>query len=202
MIIYKKLCKKIACFRVLSMKKIFRSFLEKRGVLFHSFCCFLVSTLLAFYLRKHVPAFSFEDYKDMLNTLVSISSIIFAIIGAWIAIVYPKAIESIVGNQLNFLSLSESDSNADYLADLVEILMVSAVVLISVLFFQFLSPILKILFSGFEYKVFVKFFGFVFLSTLTFLQIYSIFRVVCANYFFLNNVRNKNLEEKSKMLRN
>ena len=48
--------------------------------------------LASYFLRDYVSTVGYAAYKDSLAALLNVASIIFAIIGAWIAVVYPRAI--------------------------------------------------------------------------------------------------------------
>lgn len=159
----------------------------------------IIAALLTLSFKGRVVLLSYNDYKDTLGALLNISSIIFAIIGAWIAIVYPRAIARII-NKKNSPHNNQSESNAshrdaNYLSELVEIVMVSALVLMAVLLIQFFAPILKGLIVN-TYIPFVKYFNFGCISFLTIAQFTAIFRVILVNYFFLNELRGKNAKDK------
>ena len=115
---------------------------------------YLILTIIAIvatFLLKDVAALlGYSAYKETLGVLQNISSIIFAIIGAWIAIIYPRAIDrTFKGNSVKDISIKEADSDANYISELVEIVMVSAVVLMFVLTIQFLAPLIKQWFGQF-----------------------------------------------------
>lgn len=59
----------------------------------------IIAALLTFIFKGRVVSLSYNDYKDTLGALLNISSIIFAIIGAWIAIVYPRAMARIINKK-------------------------------------------------------------------------------------------------------
>ena len=139
---------------------------------------------------------SYACYKDILIALLNISSIIFAIIGAWIAIIYPRS----MGRVFNAKNVSdnvfkEADSDANYLSQLIEIIMVSAIVLMMVLSIQFSVPIVKNIIPV-SIKPFAKYSAFFVIFLLTLSQLYAIFRVILANYFFLNSLRKTNIDAK------
>ena len=136
------------------------------------------------------------NYKEVLNALLSISAIIFAIIGAWIAIIYPKAIGVTFNSNVSVENINDSEKDTNYLSELVEIVLVSAVVLMFVLSIQFLFPIMRASnYFGINVK-YVKIVSFFSVSSLTFIQLWAIFRVILAIYFFLNELRRKNNKRK------
>ncbi len=159
----------------------------------------IIAALLTFIFKGRVVSLSYNDYKDTLGALLNISSIIFAIIGAWIAIVYPRAMARIINkknsNQNNQSESKESHKDANYLSELVEIVMVSALVLMAVLLIQFFAPILKGLIVN-TYIPYVKYLNFSCISFLTIAQFTAIFRVILVNYFFLNELRRNNAKDR------
>ena len=156
----------------------------------------MISAIATYFLRDTVSSLNYSAYKDTLGALLNISSIIFAIIGAWIAIIYPRAIgRAFKGKSVSDKALKEADTDADYLSELVEIVMVSAIVLMVVLSVQFLVPIAKNLILG-SWIVYSKYTAFFAVSLLTLSQLYAVFRVILANYFFLNDLRKKNVDGK------
>ncbi|WP_288985821.1 hypothetical protein [uncultured Pseudoalteromonas sp.] len=156
----------------------------------------LITLIATYVLRDTVPLLGYSTYKDTLSALLNISSIIFAIIGAWIAIIYPRAIGRVFkGADDSKQILSDANSDADYLSELVEIVMVSAVVLMIVLLIQFTVPISKVLLTE-ELVLYAKYGAFYVVTSLTISQLYAVFRVILANYFFLNGLRKKNVDKK------
>lgn len=149
--------------------------------------------LITILLKDVVPNIGFESYKEILTALMTISSIVFAIIGAWVAIIYPKAIErNFDGSPNNSLSDSETDTNN--LNELIEISLVSATVLMSILVIFYIVPILHHLLKP-DQITYYKFVVFFVVTTLTLWEIIALFIVIISNYFFLNNLRRKNAQE-------
>tara|TARA_R110002050_G_scaffold268367_1_gene410398 strand:+ start:1099 stop:1611 length:513 start_codon:yes stop_codon:yes gene_type:complete len=156
----------------------------------------IITGIVTYFLRETVVELNYGAYKDTLGALLNISSIIFAIIGAWIAIIYPRAIGRVFkDSKIPSTTIKEADTDANYLSELVEIVMVSAIVLMVVLSIQFVVPIAKVFLNG-EWKSYAKFLSFFVISMLTLSQLYAVFRVILANYFFLNELRSKNTDGK------
>lgn len=61
----------------------------------------LIPVYLIFMYGKNVP---YSDQKDILDSLKDTASIIFAILGAWIAVIYPKELQKKILNM-------ETDNN-------------------------------------------------------------------------------------------
>jgi len=156
----------------------------------------LITGIVTYLLRDTVDVLNYGAYKETLSALLNISSIIFAIIGAWIAIIYPRAIGRIFKeSKAQSSTIKDADTDADYLSELVEIVLVSAIVLMVVLSIQFLVPIAKVFLDG-DWKSYAKYVAFFVISMLTLSQLYAVFRVILANYFFLNELRSKNADGK------
>lgn len=158
-----------------------------------------LTALITYFLRDTIAVLSYASYKDTLGALMNISSIIFAIIGAWIAIIYPRAIGRVFKGQPVDEVKRNADSDADYLSNLVEIVMVSALVLMCVLSIQFVVPIAITFFVN-ESIIYAKYALFFIITILTISQLYAISSVILANYFFLNELRNKNIRGKIDLL--
>lgn len=134
-----------------------------------------------------------KNYDAILQALLNISSIIFAIIGAWIAIIYPKSIIQTFSKEDVKNNTYHNDTN--YLAELVEIVLVSAFVLMIVLTIQFSIPIAQHYTQQLQYKIAFKTIFFFVIALMTTTQLYAILRVIIANYFFLNELRKKNIKD-------
>jgi Na+/H+ antiporter NhaC len=158
----------------------------------------IVSGITSYFLRDYTNSLSYDDFKPTLSTLLTISSIIFAIIGAWIAIIYPKSLTRSFRDNSTEEQI-DHDKEASYLAELVEIVMVSAVVLMIVLAIQLTVPILKELSFSNSLKT-LKHIGFFTIITLCFSQFFAIFRVIITNYVFLNKLRSEKLNKKTDKL--
>lgn len=134
-----------------------------------------------------------NDYSSILQALLNISSIVFAIIGAWIAIIYPKAISQTFGK--SDIKNGTFQHDANYLSELVEIVLVSAAVLMYVLIVQFSMPLFKNCHFVQTYRTPLMVVFFQTMAYMTLVQLYAIFRVILANYHFLNELRAKNTND-------
>ncbi|WP_018694581.1 hypothetical protein [Algicola sagamiensis] len=156
-----------------------------------------VSFITTYLLGDVVLSLGYIDYKDTLGALLNISSIIFAIIGAWIAIIYPKAMNKVVSGKSNDSStLEDVNSDANYLSQLIEIVLVSSIVLMLVLCIQFTAPIAKAIIEDSTYIKWAKYSVFFVISWLAMAQIYAVLRVIVTNYHFLGELRRKHNDAK------
>lgn len=166
-----------------------------------SYLAVLVGALILTVLIKNIiPGLTYDAYKDTLGALLNISSIIFAIVGAWIAIIYPKAIDQVFHSaSISAPEIKSADKDTDYLSELLEIVVVSALVLMAVLSIQFCAPLIKAIPFG-DHLVYLKYCAFYTICILTFMQLLAVFRVVLANYRYLAQLRKKNRTEKFRAL--
>ena len=151
---------------------------------------FAVAIFLGVYFHETIASFKYEQFKDVMTTLMSLSSIIFAIIGAWVAIIYPKTITRVfVGNSASPTAIEEAEEDARYLSSLVLVIVVSAFILISILMVQLAIPIYMSIPELFKFAGTVKVIGVIFIGILTLLQLLVFFRVLALNYKLLSDVR-------------
>ncbi len=153
---------------------------------------FLVTSIaVGFFTYGDLNALNGDAFKNVMGVLLNVSSIVFAIIGAWIAIIYPSAIKSaIVSNREDSSKLiQQSAKDANYLSDLFDIVMQSAIVIMIAIFIQVVMPLIKS-FDYFSLSMdLVKFFAITFMLFATFVQMNAIVSVVLKNYFLLKKVR-------------
>lgn len=155
----------------------------------------MVLTWLCF---KHTTALGYSDYKDLLNTLLNISAITFAIIGAWIAVIYPDLIGGGFSEDKDLSEIDTARHDINILATLIEVILGSSLVMVIVLSFQFMFPIMQQMeFLGFP-KDILKALVFLIILFMTLVQINAIFKVVAVNYRFLRKLRVKNNEDNVK----
>ncbi len=154
----------------------------------------LLAAVLTYAFSDVSVTLQYGAFEQTLSALLNISSIIFAIIGAWIAIIYPKAIgKAFIGHSIGDEAFGQADTDANYLSELVEIVLVSALVLMIVLSIQFLAPLAREIITP-KLLPCVKGAFFFLITFLTLSQLNAVFRVIVANYFFLNELRRKNVQ--------
>lgn len=160
----------------------------------------VLSMGLGWFSYGNLSDFHSTDFINVLGVLLNISSIIFAIIGAWIAIIFPGAIRSDPGFARGDIteSLKQTVKDANYLSELFHIVLISAVVIILVVLAQVAFPMLRA-FGYFEVeKELLKAVSIVFLLSLTYAQVDSIMIVVSKNYSLLKRVRERVRIERAK----
>src|SRR5690625_5783817 len=93
----------------------------------------IIAAVATYLLKDVVSSLGYSAYQETLAALLNMSSIIFPIIGAWIAIIYPRAIgRAFKGNRVTDKALKDTDTAADYLSEHVELVLVPAIVFIHV----------------------------------------------------------------------
>lgn len=154
----------------------------------------LVAVLITTIVGSNAIKITFADYKDILSALLNVSSIIFAIIGAWIAIIYPTAISKTFGGSFKEIKANGYDSL--YLSELVEIVLISAADIMAIMVILFLYPILRNTIVDPNVIKISKIAGLFTVTLLTVVQLWAVFRVILANYFFLNELSKKEVKDR------
>lgn len=113
---------------------------------------------------------TFSEQWELYETLRTTASIIFAVVGAWFAIVYPEKLRA------PFRERTTTQKNADTrFGSLFSPIVNSTVILCLILFIGILAPILKQVPSLLEYKGCLRAVSFGLLCCLTFWQIWTVF---------------------------
>ncbi|WP_051219552.1 hypothetical protein [Oceanobacter kriegii] len=146
---------------------------------------FLASFLT--YLCKDVAIhLKYSDHSAVLDSLMNISAIIFAIVGAWIAIIYPKSLVRAFSPDPSNPEDVQNDTR--YLGDLVEIVLASSFVLLSILIIKIGFPFVRVIHNSPTSNL-LHVAGVFTTLLLSILQIVSIGSVVMANFKFLGSLR-------------
>lgn len=153
---------------------------------------FLSVVLLSWMFFVFEIGYSYSDFKDYLSVLLTASSMVFTIMGIWIAFIYPNAIRRLVHpSKIENVDFSETLSETKRLEGLVGSVLKSAFV-VMVIMLVFLS---KVVFyqTGFYLQniVFIKSSLLSIVVIISILQIESIFYVVYSNVMFINDLHSK-----------
>lgn len=152
----------------------------------------IVSVACYFASVKWSHNFKYEDYKDYLTLISSVSGMVFTIMGIWIAFLYPNAMSRIVNpDKLVAKDFSESRSDAKRLESIVGAVMISALVMITALFITLAKMILLTTPIYIEYRLQFKATALSVLIFITFAQLESVFNVVLSNVLFINDLHFK-----------
>lgn len=148
--------------------------------------CSVFSLILSILIRDNIYHLSIKDLSFNIQTLLSVSSIVFAVIGAWIALIYPSAIKNIVSNNND---IENNENEANRLASLIKVAITSSAILVIVIILSLMEPIIPI---DNKYINAILFFV---LTNCSLMQVYSVMKVVLMNYHLLNNLRNKSIKD-------
>ncbi len=113
---------------------------------------------------------TFSEQWVLYETLRTTASIVFAVVGAWFAIVYPEKLKAPFGKRAENKTTSDSRFGT-----LFSPIFNSTIILCLVLFIGVLAPVLKQIPILLEYKGYVRALSFFLLCSLTFWQIWTVF---------------------------
>lgn len=141
----------------------------KKNKAFLSFILYAVSIamiLVASWHGKNVP---FEKQWPLFESLRTTASIIFAVVGAWIAIVYPERLKLSFGEKGGV-----AEGSAGTMAKLFSPIVHSTLILCMILVVGIVAPILKTFSSLLEYREELRGISYGLLVTLTLWQLWTI----------------------------
>lgn len=135
---------------------------------------------------------AFTEFKDYLSILLMVSSMVFTLMGIWIAFLYPNALKRIVDPEtVKTADFSSTLSETKRLEGLVLSVLKSGLVVT----FVMLIFLAKLLLSSLSfYTSYISYFksGAVSLVVvLSYVQLESVFHVVYSNVMFLNDLHSK-----------
>ncbi|HGO5855698.1 TPA: hypothetical protein ACK3JJ_000302 [Mannheimia haemolytica] len=113
---------------------------------------------------------TFSEQWGLYETLRTTASIIFAVVGAWFAVVYPEKLRAPFREQTN-----SQRSHDTRFGSLFSPIVNSTVILCLILFIGILAPVLKQVPILLEYKGYLRAVSFGLLCCLTFWQIWTVF---------------------------
>lgn len=145
-----------------------------------------ISFFISYFFVNDIEVISIKNLSSNIETLLSVSSIVFAVIGAWIALVYPSAIKSIISN-INDIEANEKETNK--LAELIQVAITSSLILVFLIILSLIENLIP------ENNKYINISLFTILTICSLLQIYSVFKVVLMNYHLLHNLRKKSIED-------
>jgi hypothetical protein len=159
------------------------------------------SAILTVFIKIFAPSLKADAFDNVLPTLLTSSSVVFAIIGAWIAVIYPELLSSTFKNSAAQSSdLERTEVNTDRLSTLVLTGTLSAITLAGVIGVQVFTPVARevIRDSHHDLLKWIYIYGIVCLCVT---QLYSIIKLVSVNYFFLGDLREASNNLRIKRLR-
>ena len=113
---------------------------------------------------------TFQAQMTVYDGLRTTSGIIFAVMGTWMALLYPSKLAEAFGKQNN----KESDDNIGEINRLFKPMIYSTVILIIVIGMTFIVPLAKQISFLHQYKGFFRAASFTLIGSLTYLQFWSL----------------------------
>lgn len=145
----------------------------------------VVSALLflvaAFLLGGNVPI---ADQVPILNLLVTISSIVFGLMGVWLAVIYAESLKTIFDTELKAIEKKDSIKNFKYLS---KPMIVSAAIITYVLLINVLHPLLITVDMLLEFTDIIRRVAFTVLTLFMLAQIWTIIYIFAP----AENIKNK-----------
>lgn len=143
----------------------------------------------------NVKYFKYNDIKDVVSTLQSLSAAIFTIVGLWIGFLYPSAIQSIVTDDIDYI---KNTKDAPRIEKLIYVIITSALVMLGTLFFYIVKSAIGNTPIYVEYKVFFKTSAFSFIFFMCWMQTLCIASVIISNIKFASSLYSRIYSSKIK----
>lgn len=137
------------------------------------FSVFILFLPIIIYFGQNVP---YEDQSSIFDTLKDTASIIFAILGAWIAIIYPKDLKAIFK-----LNDSDTTQTTEIFEKLISSLIIVTFTLITMIFLMPIMALIKNIEFFQEYKMYLRSGLFLYIYILTWTQIYALLSTLIPN---------------------
>lgn len=123
---------------------------------------------------------SASEQKELYSVMVTIAGIIFGVMGAWIALIKVEA-ESGIKTAKN---KEESKKYKDRVSELVNPIAFSSFMILSTILFFLCYYIMKNITFFHEYKILLRTISFVFITGISYFQIFSVIRVLISGIEF------------------
>ncbi|RZM76440.1 hypothetical protein C3B51_17905 [Pseudoalteromonas rubra] len=164
----------------------------------YSFKYILLLIVTVVFFTKLELRYSFGDYKEYLILLFNISSMVFTLMGIWIAFLYPNALKRLVNPKvIENADFSETLNETKRLESIVGSVLKSALVVVGILFIFFFKVVLSSFDFYLEYLVFWKILALSLAVVMTFMQLESVFHVIKSNIMFINDLHRKREEKEA-----
>lgn len=134
----------------------------------------------------------YVDFKEFLLVLLAVSSMVFTIMGIWIAFLYPNALQRLMTSEkVENADFGESLSNTKRLEGLVSSVMKSALIVTVIMLIFLLKIVLSSTPFYLDYLQYIKAMALSLVVLLTVLQLESIFSIIRSNVMFINDLHYK-----------
>lgn len=136
--------------------------------------------------------YPYSAYKDYLAALLTASSMVFTLMGIWIAFLYPNALQRLVNpERVENADFSESLRETKRLEGLVASVLKSAIVVMIIMGIHLLNTIVPSFSFYISYLPHIKSMALGFAVMLGVIQVESIFYVIYSNVMFINDLHSK-----------
>jgi hypothetical protein len=152
----------------------------------------IFSGVIAFFTFKYV---NMIELKSVIGTLQNIAAAVFTLAGIWIAYSYPQAIAAYTNPDK--VSIIKGTEETQRIEKLVLIILTSAFVIISILFYHLSSILLKNAPLIMENKNIFKYLSVMLLIYLSINQTKAILTVMISNIEFVNELYKKKTEKEA-----
>lgn len=155
--------------------------------------------ICSFYLLHRFPIdYRYTDFQQSVSILIAVSTMVFTIMGIWIALLYPNAMKRIVDPSKNSAKdFSESLEETKRLEAIVGSVLKSVIALLGIMLIYLFKLLLANTAFYYNYLIIIKNAALSSLILLSWLQIEAIFHVGHANFSFLNDLHKKREEREA-----
>lgn len=166
---------------------------------FNKFLIYFAFFLLFFMILKIVGFdYNYSDLEKYMELLLTVSAMVFTIMGIWIAFLYPNALNKIVNpKKVEYADFNDSLNETKRLEGLVASVLRSAFVVTAVVLIFLSELVFSFFLTNSEYFLSVKQLVVSLVIVLTFLQLESVFYVMYSNVMFINELHNKREEREA-----
>lgn len=137
------------------------------------FVIFILFLPIILFFGKDVP---YEDQSSIFDSLKDTAAIIFAILGAWIAIIYPKDLKAIFN-----LNDSSENEKTEIFEKLISSLIIVTFTLIVMIFSMPIMALIKNIEFFQQYKIYLRSGLLLYIYVLTWAQIYALLSTLIPN---------------------
>lgn len=148
---------------------------------------------LIFLIAYNIPiSYKYSDLNSYATVLMGVSSMIFTLMGIWIAFLYPNALQRLMDpEKIENADFSTSLSETKRLEGLVGSVLRSAFVVVILMFLALSKVVFSEMWFVSSYVIFIKSLVLSIVIVLSFLQLESIFYVIYSNVMFINELHTK-----------
>ncbi|UXZ53402.1 hypothetical protein LOS15_11195 [Halomonas sp. 7T] len=156
--------------------------------------------LFCLFIIFHTVDFDYEysELKEYMESLLTVSAMVFTIMGIWIAFLYPNALSKIVNpKKVEYADFNDSLNETRRLEGLVASVLKSAFVVTAVVLIFLGELVFGFFLIDSEYFLNIKQLAVSLVIVLTFLQLESVFYVMYSNVMFINELHTKREEREA-----